>query len=412
MSRANEVKGSVQSKVTTKGKEYLYTVIYVPHLGKPKWEATGLEAKGNIRKAETILEERIQEYKKQERELEEVQLEEINLGDKIRFVDWMVDFVESTEVTVRDSTAEGYKMRLKHIVNYFNGKDIMLSKITARDIDNFVTYLLMSGKVNHTTGEKSGLAIRTVRSIKTLIVSALNKAVIMGYAQGNVALSVSVGKKSNASLAKKLNFMTLDELNDFLEYVKQEDDDMMDIIKVMAYYGLRRSEALGLYIGRDSVDLEHRRLHVSRTVVKVETTHDEEGTKSQDSAREFYITDEMMCFFQRVVKKKESDRDFYGNTYIESKSLFTWEDGKEFSPDYLYHHFVAIMKRYGRPNFTLHNLRHSCASYLVALGWDAKDIASWLGHADYSTTSKWYVVIERAYQQKLTEGLDGKLKIL
>jgi len=67
----SKVKGSVQSKVTKKGKEYLYTVIYVPHLGRPKWEATGLEAKGNIKRAEKILNERINEYRRQEREIQE-----------------------------------------------------------------------------------------------------------------------------------------------------------------------------------------------------------------------------------------------------------------------------------------------------------------------------------------------------
>ena len=109
--------------------------------------------------------------------------------------------------------------------------------------------------------------------------------------------------------------MTLDELNEFLEYVEREKDEMADIIKVIAYYGLRRSEALGLYLGRDSVDLEHRRLHISRTVVKVSSLHDENDTKSQCSDREFYITDEMMAFFQRVIEKKEEDKAFYGNRY-------------------------------------------------------------------------------------------------
>jgi len=63
-----QVKGSVQSKTTAKGKTYLYTVIYVPSLGKTKWEATGLEAKGNIKRAEGILNDRIAAYKLQEEE--------------------------------------------------------------------------------------------------------------------------------------------------------------------------------------------------------------------------------------------------------------------------------------------------------------------------------------------------------
>ena len=411
----SQVKGSVQSKVTKKGKEYLYTVIYVPHLGRPKWEATGLEAKGNIKKAEKILQERINEYRRQEREIQEkseTKNKRKMTGDDIKFVDWVVDFVENTKSTVRSSTAEGYQYRLKHIVGYFGERDFMLSEVTAMDINDFVNYLLVSGKTNQKTGEKSGLALRTVRSIKTIIVSALNKAVLMGYVDGNVALSVPVGKKSNSSMARKMHFMNLDELNDFLKYIHNINDDMADIVKVMAYYGLRRSEAMGLYLGKNSVDLENRRLHITRTVVKVETLHIEDNVKTEGSFREFYITDEMLEFFKRVAKKKEENKIFYGNTYQESKSLFTWEDGKEFAPDYLEHHFKDIMTKYGRPEFTLHNLRHSSASYLIALGWSETEVMEWLGHNDYATTHKWYVVISQAYKQKKAESLDGKLSIL
>lgn len=413
-SKVDEIKGSVQTKQTKKGKSYLYTVIYLPHLGKYKWEATGLEAKGNIRKAEAILDKRIHQYKIEQEEIEDTGQNRklAKQGDSIKFVDWVVDFVDKTRATVRGSTIEGYEQRLKYIVDYFGESNIMLSQITARDIDDFVQYLLRQGKRNPKNGETSGLAIRTVRSIKTIIVSALNRAVIMGYVKGNVALSVPVGKKSNVSLGRKFHFMTLDELNHFLKFLETEHDELTDIIKVMAYYGLRRSEALGLYLGPNSVDLENRRLHISRTVVKVNSIHDEENTKSIDSCREFYITDQMMEFFRKIIEKKEANKRFYGNTYIESRSLFTWEDGLEFTPDYLYHHFASIMKRYGRPDFTLHNLRHSCASYLVAAGWEAKDIATWLGHSSYETSSRWYVVIEQAYKQKKAVELDGKLNIL
>ena len=69
-SKVDEIKGSVQTKQTQKGKSYLYTVIYIPHLGKYKWEATGLEAKGNIRKAEAILDKRIHQYKIEQEEIE------------------------------------------------------------------------------------------------------------------------------------------------------------------------------------------------------------------------------------------------------------------------------------------------------------------------------------------------------
>ena len=37
------------------------------------------------------------------------------------------------------------------------------------------------------------------------------------------------------------------------------------------------------------------------------------------------------------------------------------------------------MKTFGRPEITLHNLRHSCASILINKGWDIKKLQYWLG---------------------------------
>lgn len=436
MTENKKVTGSIQTKVTARGKEYLYTVIYVPSLGKPVWKATGLEAKGNIRKAQLILSKRIKEIEEEEEREENKKIKEnkeikkepvaqekeeppqsvvaplLSKGSEILFVDWMKDCLECVGTTVRGVTKEGYDNRAKHIYRYFTPLKLTLDQVTAAHIDNFVQYLLKYGKTDKKTGEKSGLAIRTVRSIKSPIVTAYDKAMTRGYVKENPARAVKVGKRSNNFYMRKLKFFTLPELNDFLDYVKEIDDSMQDIIRVIAYYGLRRSEALGLYIGPDSIDLKNRRLHITRTIVKENTVHDEDETKSPSSTREFYITDEMYEFFCRVIRKREEAKKFYGNTYIENKSLFTWEDGKSFEPDFLYHHFKIIATGYGRPNFTLHNLRHSCASYLVALGWDPKDIASWIGHSDFATTMKWYVVIQQAYMQEKAKKLDGQLNIL
>ena len=41
-----------------------------------------------------------------------------------------------------------------------------------------------------------------------------------------------------------------------------------------------------------------------------------------------------------------------------------------------------------------HDLRHSCASILIANGISLKEIQLWLGHSDYSTTANIYVHLD------------------
>ena len=48
----------------------------------------------------------------------------------------------------------------------------------------------------------------------------------------------------------------------------------------------------------------------------------------------------------------------------------------------------------------LHDLRHSCASLLLAEGVPMKQIQEWLGHSDFSTTANIYAHLD--YHAKLS----------
>ncbi len=62
------------------------------------------------------------------------------------------------------------------------------------------------------------------------------------------------------------------------------------------------------------------------------------------------------------------------------------------------HHDKRIAK-HGMPKMRFHDLRHSCASLLLANGVPLKQIQEWLGHSDFSTTANIYAHLD--YRSKI-----------
>ena len=76
-----------------------------------------------------------------------------------------------------------------------------------------------------------------------------------------------------------------------------------------------------------------------------------------------------------------------------------------YSPDYISRKFGQILEKYELPKIRFHDLRHSCASLLVAKGFQLKDIQEWLGHADIQTTANIYAHLDVERKNKIADSL-------
>lgn len=74
--------------------------------------------------------------------------------------------------------------------------------------------------------------------------------------------------------------------------------------------------------------------------------------------------------------------------------------GDRFKPNYITSQFPRLLERNGFRKIRFHDLRHSCASLLLASGVPMKHIQEWLGHSDFSTTANIYAHLD--YSSKLT----------
>ena len=64
--------------------------------------------------------------------------------------------------------------------------------------------------------------------------------------------------------------------------------------------------------------------------------------------------------------------------------------GKLITPAYVTTHFKLMVDSNGLKHLRFHDLRHSCASLLVASGVPMKAVQEWLGHATYNITADYY----------------------
>ncbi len=183
------------------------------------------------------------------------------------------------------------------------------------------------------------------------------------------------------------SFYTIEQIARLREVIVGETVEVP--LMLISSYGFRRSEALGLKW--DAVDFVAKTITI-RAVLVISGTELSfvEDTKSSASKRTLPMSDELAAYLQKVKAKQEQDKALYGNCYHEDGFICAKEDGTPIHPAYLTRRFKRIAEKNGLPVIRLHDLRHSAATNLLAMGFSVKDVSVWLGHADVTTTLNIY----------------------
>lgn len=353
----------------------------------PKWINTGLKSDEKLRAdAENRLKVEIEEREKAQGKV---------IDSQILLVDFVSKWLSHYATTdIASTTYEVSVMKARHITDYFGPMNVMVKDITPLMANDFYEYLRTSGKRNQKDGTLCSLSIRTVQDIKNLFNGIMDYAVMLDVIKSNPIHAVKVTRKKKKQLARPIQYMDFQRAEEFLNYVKKNyDRSIYNLIWVALTFGLRRSEILGLKM--ESVDLKQKYLKINSTVTKVTNIHKQDRTKTDAGCRGYKLSDSQVDRFREIFREKEENREFFGKEYIETPYLITWENGKEYSPDYVTSKVKKILTEFGEPNMSLHKLRHSTASILCEKGYSIKEIQYYLGHCDASTTMNIYTHMER-----------------
>ena len=386
--------GSIQTK---NGKLYI-VLSYKNEVNtyKYKWINTGLIIRGNKKKAESMIPEYIERF----RYLEEPK-EEIN---KIMFVDYTLDWLERKKNKVQQSTWEGYEIYAKcHIIPYFEPLNLELSDVTPKHIMDYYESRLSCGRKDHKPG---GLGIEAIKKHKTVMNMVFEDALIAELINRNPVEHVPLPKKDDEETRERV-FLTIEEANTMLEAFRGHE--LQALVYTTLYYGLRRSEVLGLKW--DAVDFEKNTLKIQHTVVKNRSVIAKDSTKSSASRRTYPLIPEVREVLLQLKEQQKDNKAMFGSEYDKNDYIFVWPDGHLYRPDYITRSFKKVLVQNGLPNMRFHDIRHSTASILYDTGWELKDIQEWLGHSDIETTGNIYTHISKTRKDKMGKNLSGTFKL-
>ena len=361
---------------------------------KNKWISTKLPVKGNKKKAEKMLSEIRQTFVPVEKPMDA----------EINFSDYMLQWLQIIKPTVATTTYASYSSIVqKIVVPYFKKKAIPLAELKAIDIQAF--YL------NHL----ERVSARTVIHYHTLLHRALKYAVKIELIDAN-----PVDKVDRPKAAPFVgSFYDSTEVQKLFEAAKGSKLEIP--IFLGAFYGLRRSEAIGLKW--DAIDFQNDTITIRHTVVSCyfdgkQVQKAQDITKTKSSMRTLPL---IPAFKELLQHKKQQQNEFQrmcGKSYNKDYLGYICVDeiGKLLSPHYLTEAFAKLLKKHGLRKIRYHDLRHSCASLLLANGVPMKQIQEWLGHSDFSTTANVYAHLEcnskRLSAAAMTNGLQGALNVI
>jgi integrase len=385
-----KVSGHLEKRISTSSKDkglfFRMMLAWTDETGKRQRKSitTGLPIKGNKTKAEDMLRDAI---KKQEALLSEQPSIEGML-----FADLMDEWISSVnpanapknKKSIKLTTFGGYEMNVqKAIVPYFRKKGTLLSELSYKDIDAFYD------------DQMERVKAMTVTKFHANISLALGYAFQKGYIPSYEAIMKKVTRPTPERFTGK--FLKESET---IELVNTAKGHKLELgVLLGAFYGLRRSEVVGLRW--ESINFEASAITIEHTVTVASVAGKnvivaDNTTKTKSSYRTLPLIPVIRAKLLEVKAEQERNRELCGKSYNKKESVYIYTDalGNRIKPDYLSGEFPKFLDKHGFKRIRYHDLRHSCASLLLANGVSLKEIQEWLGHSTFKTTADIYAHLD------------------
>jgi integrase len=305
-----------------------------------------------------------------------------------RFLDeWLQ---ESAKPSVRARTFIRYeelvRLHLKPLLGY-----IRLAKLSPQQLQAAMT-----------RWSAQGLAPRTVEQIRAVLRRALNQALRWNLVTRNVATLVDSPKYERA----KIRVLSPDEARTFVQAVQADDYGALYLTALTL--GLREGEVLGLRW--EDVDLESRMLRVSYSLQRIEGKLQLVPPKTERSRRTLTIPAVLISALRAHRVRQMEWKLALGVRWQETGFVFTTPIGTPIDARNMQRRYYSSLSKAGLPKLRFHDLRHSCASLLLAQNVPARVVMELLGHSQIKLTLDTYSHVMPALLKDASSAIDRVLR--
>ncbi len=382
------VAGSLKEK-----KDYYYMVLELRDQNgkrKQKTISTGLKVKGNKKRAEAMLHEHRSMYTNETKK---------NKTEDVLFEDFMAMWLETKKHSIRLTTYGSYQIAVHaKIIPYFEGRNITLSNLAAKDLQNFYEHLLKT------------ISPSSVKRVYANINSALKFAIKQDYVATNVNEKTEI-PRNNQYVAE---YYSTEEINRLFEISENTIYEFPVLFGL--FYGMRRSEAIGMRW--DAISWDNNTLTIDHTVTTATVNNKRQliisdTTKNKSSRRTLPLVPFVREKLLSLKEKQEANKKLCGNSYNRTYIDYICVDtvGDIINPDYITQSFKDFLIKNDLKPVRYHDLRHSCASAMLSVGVPMKQIQDWLGHSDFGTTANIYAHLQSDSKVASAQALEALLNV-
>ncbi|MCH7578255.1 MAG: site-specific integrase [Chloroflexi bacterium] len=318
------------------------------------------------------------------------QLGKSPVPEREKLGDFLNRWLEDTaRRSIRVSTYAIYEVSLrKHIIPAIG--HLKLARLSADDLDGLYSRLL-----------SGGLSPKTVRMIHAVLHRALS------HAQRRGAIAVNPASVAAPPSAPRREFRTLAPDEAALLLKAALSDRLYGVYLLALTCGLRQGEILGLRWA--DVDLNRAVLHVRQQVYRMAGEWVFSEPKTAAGRRTVSLSGSAVEALRerRLAQNKERLR---AETWEDLDLVFSNRRGNPIDKaNLLRGSFWPLLERAGLPHMRFHDLRHSCASLLLAEGVHPKVVQEMLGHSSISVTLDIYSHVLPSMQADAAEKMDRLL---